>query len=124
MTLEMLLDERQVPEMPSGLSARIIEEARLTPQDTVVRSSSHSAGTGVQAVSTQDIFSFRQWWHDFWDGFAIPHPALVMSLVLVAGIMIGTYTDPVSTSDTVLDEATSYQLVLTEEADLDIESWL
>ena len=116
MTVEMLLNERVVPPMRSGLPEQIIAAAQTMQQEHVVQTRVGSVSSGAGG--------FKTWWNDFWDGFVVPQPALVMSLVLLVGVMIGTYTEPVGTSDTVLEDATSYELVLTQEADLNIESWL
>ncbi|MCB1681519.1 MAG: hypothetical protein H6858_09875 [Rhodospirillales bacterium] len=104
MTIDALLQQRHVPEMRRHLSARIIDAAMKHPQ------------AGAQTIE-KSSFSFKGWWADFWDGFALPQPALVMSLVLLLGILAGTKFD-FDLSDTDQDRP-SYELVVSDGTDLE-----
>lgn len=76
--IDTVLSRRRVPEPSQGFEARIIAEAARTPQDS------------VQAVRQRGKSAGRQgWWIEFWEIFSLPQPALVMSVVLLAGILIG-----------------------------------
>lgn len=105
MELEALLTQRYTPQMRSHLPDRIFAEAMKHPQ------------AGRQSAGADQSFSFRGWWADFWDGFALPQPALVMSVVLLLGIFAGTALD-LDVSDHDQDNP-SFDLVVSDGSDLE-----
>ncbi|MBK9586676.1 MAG: hypothetical protein KA099_04720 [Alphaproteobacteria bacterium] len=105
MELEALLTQRSMPEMRSHLPDRILAEAMKHTQ------------AGRRAAVQESSFSFKGWWADFWDGFALPQPALVMSVVLLLGIFAGTALDTgVAESE---PDQPSFDLVVSDGSDLE-----
>lgn len=84
--IDAILSRRPIPEPRGDLAARIIAEAARTPQE-------HARGRNTRTgASSAGLFSgLRGWWADFAEGFALPQPALVMSLVLLVGVVAGGY---------------------------------
>ncbi len=106
MELEALLTQRFMPEMRSHLPDRIFAEAMKHPQ---------AGARKAEAAGTS--FSLKDWWADFWDGFALPQPALVMSAVLLLGIYAGTALDA-GVSEPEAEQA-SFTLVVSDGSDLE-----
>lgn len=83
--IDAILSRRPIPEPRDDLMARIIAEAARHPQEGGVQ------GRNTGSVSGGLFVGLRDWWADFADGFALPQPALVMSLVLLLGVVAGGY---------------------------------
>lgn len=84
--IDAILSRRPIPEPRGDLAARIIAEAVRHTQDNAAR-----GGSGHKAGSSGLLGGLREWWADFAEGFALPQPALVMSMVLLLGVVAGGY---------------------------------
>lgn len=86
--IDAILSRRPIPEPRDDLMARIIAEAARHPQERGAQGRTTRNGG---AASGGLLGGLRDWWSDFADGFALPQPALVMSLVLLLGVVAGGY---------------------------------
>ncbi|MCB1592828.1 MAG: hypothetical protein KDI90_10290 [Alphaproteobacteria bacterium] len=81
--LETIMKARRIPEPSPDFASRIIAEATRLPQERAVRRSKPGR-------APDGLFSgLRDWWNDFRESVALPQPALVMTLVLLAGFAAG-----------------------------------
>ncbi|MCB1532973.1 MAG: hypothetical protein KDJ35_08915 [Alphaproteobacteria bacterium] len=83
---DALMRQREVPAMRSDLPQRIIDAARLQARDV---GSKNSIFTRAKQELTRWLASVSQ-------GVMVPHPALVMGVVLVLGVMVGVFMHDVS----------------------------
>lgn len=75
--LDDILRKRSVPAMPEGLAHRIIATAR--PE--------LFAGEALRKEKR------RCWLEALFDGVLLPQPTLALSLFLLVGVIVGSYTD-------------------------------
>lgn len=101
--LDALLSKRSVPEMRSNLEHRIIQ-ASLKPAP--------EQGGMLRGL--------REFMETIFRNFVIPQPALVMTLVLMCGVIMGGYSDDITeyagytTASTAIDAET---LIMDSEID-------
>lgn len=103
--LEQIMLRRAVPEMRSNLSERIIEAARQNAQQQ-------------EAHMPWSKFDFAAWLGSFSRNFVLPRPAVALGLVLIAGVMLGTYVQNVSA---VTEEDMIFLYV---ENSFEVDNWL